>query len=71
MARREICQKCEAAQARATEALGLLTHWQGRASDLETALVCLMAAEGGEPNKSDQPSVEAWAKARALLEAPC
>jgi hypothetical protein len=32
------CTRCAAAEARATEALALLTHWQGRAADLEAAL---------------------------------
>ena len=33
-----VCLKCEAAAARATESLGLLSHWQGRVADLQLAL---------------------------------
>lgn len=44
MTKRTICPKCEAANARATEALGLLTHWQGRAADLEAALASFLRA---------------------------
>lgn len=41
--KRLTCQKCAAAVARATEASALLTHWQGRAVDLEAGLRASLA----------------------------
>lgn len=69
MTKRTICPKCEAANARATEALGLLTHWQGRAADLERELSALvLRCDGPEGVRADGSNIQTIS-AHALLEA--
>ena len=70
---RATCQKCQAAEARATECLGMLNEAQARAVDLEAALRgllehCAMVHKnwGDGDNRAQADAAEK--AARALIE---